>query len=110
MSFLQTCTPLNGNVVVRVVVPEGEGTNSVILRPDTVATYPTEGEVVAVSRGYRTAEGVLVEPEVSVGDRVFYAYKSIKWNENPGGSGGNYSLENGSLFVIHQSDILAKGN
>lgn len=110
MGVLDKAKPVHGNVIVRVILKGGKdrvSPSGLILEPDTVASYPTTGEVVAVSEGKYTPKGVLLKPEVKPGDKVFFSYRDMKWNENPGGSGGNYDLPHDALFVIDQEDIMA---
>lgn len=110
MGVLDSARPINGLVVVRVTLQGGAERRSpsgLIIEPDTVASYPTTGEVVAVSEGKYTPKGFLKKPEVSPGDVVFFSYRDIKWNEHPGRSGGNYDMQHGDLFVIDQDDLMA---
>ena len=58
-----------------------------------------EGEVIAVGEGFRTREGLLVKPEVAVGDKVLlpeYGGLALK------------SENDNELMMYSSSEILAK--
>jgi len=87
--------PLHDRVVVRRLEAE-EKTSGGIIIPDTAKEKPQEGEVVAVGPGARDDSGKLIEPSVSVGDRILFG----KW------SGTEVKLEGEDLLIMKESDIL----
>jgi chaperonin GroES len=87
--------PLHDRVVVRRLEAE-EKTSGGIIIPDTAKEKPQEGEVIAVGPGARDDSGKLIEPSVSVGDRILFG----KW------SGTEVKLEGEDLLIMKESDIL----
>jgi len=91
--------PLGDRVLVRPLSEDelGSKTASGIIIPETVdKEKPEQGEVVAVGEG-KYEDGVLVKPQVSVGDRVVfsrYGYDEVKH------AGEEY-------FIIKADNVLA---
>ena len=88
--------PLHDRVVIRRVRAEEKTLGGIII-PDTAQEKPMEGEVVAVGPGARNEQGLIVEPEVRVGDRILFG----KW------SGTEVKLDGDEYLVIRESDLLA---
>ena len=65
--------PLGDRVMIKLPSPEEMGTTTAsgIIIPDTAQEKPEQGVVVAVGPG-KIDDGVRIEPEVSVGDKVLF--------------------------------------
>ncbi len=63
--------PLADRVIVAPAAAE-EKTKSGIIIPDTAKEKPQRGEIVAVGEGKVSEQGVLVKPQLQVGDQVLY--------------------------------------
>ncbi len=63
--------PLADRVIVAPAAAE-EKTKSGIIIPDTAKEKPQRGEIVAVGEGKMSDQGVLVKPQLKVGDQVLY--------------------------------------
>jgi chaperonin GroES len=87
--------PLHDRVVVRRVDAEERSAGGIII-PDTAKEKPSQGEVVAVGPGARDDAGVLIAPDVKVGDRVLFG----KW------SGTEVKIDGEDLLIMKESDIL----
>jgi chaperonin GroES len=87
--------PLQDRVAIRRVEQEAKTSGGIII-PDTAQEKPMEGEVVAVGRGARDANGALHALDVKVGDRVLFG----KW------SGSEIKLDGEDLMIMKESDIL----
>jgi chaperonin GroES len=87
--------PLHDRVVVRRVDAEERSAGGIII-PDTAKEKPSQGEVVAVGPGARDGAGVLIAPDVKVGDRVLFG----KW------SGTEVKIDGEDLLIMKESDIL----
>lgn len=90
--------PLADRVVVRPLSPEEMGTTTAsgIIIPDSAQEKPEQGSVVAVGPG-KIDDGVRVEPEVSVGDRVLF---KRPYTDPTKFQGEEY-------YILSESEILA---
>ena len=75
--------PLQDRIIVRRI-DEEEKTKGGIIIPDTAKEKPMEGKVLAVGNGRVLEDGTTLALDVSVGDRILFA-----WFENHGVSGGH---------------------
>jgi chaperonin GroES len=89
------CLPLHDRVLIRRIERE-ETTKGGLIVPDTAKEKPSEGEVLSVGEGTRTAAGELIPMAVKVGDRILFG----KW------SGSEVRLEGEDLLIMKESDIL----
>jgi chaperonin GroES len=87
--------PLHDRVLIRRVRAEEKTLGGIII-PDTAQEKPVEGEVVAVGPGARNEQGLIVELEVRVGDRILFG----KW------SGNEVKLDSEELLIIKEADIM----
>jgi chaperonin GroES len=87
--------PLHDRVVIRRVRAEEKTLGGIII-PDTAQEKPVEGEVVAVGPGARNEQGLIVELEVRVGDRILFG----KW------SGNEVKLDGEELLIMKEADIM----
>lgn len=88
--------PLADRVVVKVS-SSIDKTKGGIFLPDTAQDRSQEGEVIAVGPGLKLDNGIVVLPEVQVGDLVIFAqYGGIEVKV----SGDEY-------LILQESDILA---
>ena len=89
--------PLADHVVVEVVEVE-EKTASGIFLPDTATKEkPQQGKVLAVGTGKYTDNGILIKPEVKVGDEVIFA----KYSGTP------VKHEGKEYLLLNERDLLA---
>ena len=65
--------------------------------PDTAKEKPQQGEIIAVGPG-RMEKGQHVPMELKVGDRVLYGKYS----------GTEVTIEDDTILIIKESDVLAK--
>ena len=88
--------PLHDRVVIKRL--EGlEKTAGGIIIPDSAKEKPTEGEVIAVGSGIKTAEGKVLEMDVQVGDRVMFK----KWGAD------EVKLDGEDYLIMEEKDIIA---
>ena len=87
--------PLADKLVIKPVVQE-EVLASGIVIPDTAKEKPQQGEVIAVGPG-RIEKGDHVKMEVTVGDKVLYGKYS----------GTEVTIDNETLLIVKESDVLA---
>jgi len=64
--------PIGARVLVKTLEQE-EVTKGGIVLPDTAKEKPSKGEILAVGTGKVTENGVRVDPEVKVGDKVLFS-------------------------------------
>ncbi|MAE70789.1 MAG: co-chaperone GroES [Gemmatimonadetes bacterium] len=88
--------PLADRVLIRPLSETEAKVGSIII-PDTAKEKPQEGEIVAVGGGKTSDEGVRVEIELSVGDRVLYGKYS----------GTEVHLDDEDLLIVRENDVLA---
>jgi chaperonin GroES len=89
-------TPLADRVIVAPAAAE-EKTKSGIIIPDTAKEKPQRGEIVAVGEGKMSDQGVLVKPQLKVGDQVLYGKYA----------GTEISIEGTDYLIMKESDIFA---
>jgi chaperonin GroES len=87
--------PLGDRVVIKQLVAE-ETTKSGIVLPGQNKEKPQQAEVIAVGPG-GVVDGKEVTMQVKVGDKVIYSKYS----------GTEVEIEDESLIIVKQSDILA---
>jgi len=88
--------PLADRVIVAPAAAE-EKTKSGIIIPDTAKEKPQRGEIVAVGEGKMSDQGVLVKPQLKVGDQVLYGKYA----------GTEISIEGADYLIMKESDIFA---
>jgi len=88
--------PLGDRLVVDPKERE-ETTPSGLVLPETAKEKPQEGEIIAVGPGRRDDNGVRIEMDVKVGDRVLYA----KYG------GTEIKIDGKKLLILKESDVLA---
>ena len=77
--------------------PFGEVTAGGIVLPDTAKEKPSQGNVVAVGPGKISDDGVRMDMDVKVGDKVLYGKYS----------GTDVTLDGDEYLILRESDILA---
>jgi chaperonin GroES len=88
--------PLADRVIVAPAAAE-EKTKSGIIIPDTAKEKPQRGEIVAVGEGKMSDQGVLVKPQLKVGDQVLYGKYA----------GTEISIDGEDYLIMKESDIFA---
>ena len=88
--------PLADRVIVAAAAAE-EKTKSGIIIPDTAKEKPQRGEIVAVGEGKVSEQGVLVKPQLQVGDQVLYGKYA----------GTEISIDGQDYLIMRESDIFA---
>lgn len=88
--------PLADRVIVAPAAAE-EKTKSGIIIPDTAKEKPQRGEIVAVGEGKVSEQGVLVKPQVQVGDQVLYGKYA----------GTEITIDGQDYLIMRESDIFA---
>jgi chaperonin GroES len=88
--------PLADRVVVEAL-DEAEQMRGGLYIPDTAKEKPSQGNVVAVGPGKISDEGVRMEMDVKVGDKVLYGKYS----------GTDVTLDGTEYLILRESDILA---
>ncbi|HWJ23047.1 MAG TPA: co-chaperone GroES [Gemmatimonadaceae bacterium] len=88
-------SPLADRVVVKAL-EEAEQMRGGLYIPDTAKEKPQQGEIVAVGPG-KYEDGKLVPMTVKVGDKVLYGKYS----------GTEVTIDNESLLILRESDVLA---
>ena len=87
--------PLADRVVIKPL-EETEQMRGGLYIPDTAKEKPQQGEVIAVGPG-RIEKGDHVKMEVKVGDKVLYGKYS----------GTEVTIDNETLLIVKESDVLA---
>ena len=88
--------PLSDRVVVQAL-EEAEQMRGGLYIPDTAKEKPSQGHVVAVGPGKISDEGVRMDMDVKVGDKVLYGKYS----------GTDVTLDGSEYLILRESDILA---
>jgi chaperonin GroES len=88
--------PLADRVAIRPL-EETEQMRGGLYIPDTAKEKPQQGEILAVGPG-RVEKGEKVPMELKVGDRVLYGKYS----------GTEVTLDDDTVLIIKESDVLAK--
>jgi chaperonin GroES len=71
-----------------------------IIIPDVAKEKPLEGVVAAVGKGKRLKNGITVEPDLKVGDRIFFGKYA----------GFEMDIDDGKYIMMRDSDVLCKIN
>jgi chaperonin GroES len=87
--------PLHDRVVIHRVAHETKTADGILI-PDTAQKKPSEGEVVAIGPGARSADGKIHPLAVKPGDRVLFG----KW------SGTEIKLDGKELIIMKESDLM----
>ena len=88
--------PLDDRIVIEVCSAEDMTSGGIVL-PDSAKEKPQRGKVIAVGAGKLLDSGKRAEPDVQVGDEVYYGKYS-----------GTEVEVNGEEYVIlRESDVLA---
>jgi chaperonin GroES len=87
--------PLYDRIVVKRI-EEQETTRNGIVIPDSAQEKPQEGEVLAVGRGKRLADGRLIALDVKVGDRILFGKYA----------GSENKLEGAEYIIMREDDVL----
>ncbi len=88
--------PLRDRLIIRRIENETKTASGLHL-PEVVVEKSTRGEVLAVGSGRVTERGVLIPPEVKVGDRVLFGRKA----------GTEVKHEGETLLVMSESEVFA---
>ena len=88
--------PLADRVIVAPAAAE-EKTKSGIIIPDTAKEKPQRGEIVAVGDGKVSEQGVLVKPQLQVGDQVLYGKYA----------GTEITVDGQDYLIMREADIFA---
>ena len=88
--------PLADRVAIRPL-EETEQMRGGLYIPDTAKEKPQQGEIIAVGPG-RIEKGQHVPMELKVGDKVLYGKYS----------GTEVTIEDDTILIIKESDVLAK--
>lgn len=88
--------PVGDKVVIERLEAEEKTAGGIVL-PDSAREKPAKGRIVSVGDGVSLPDGRRVPFQVREGDRVlFLSY-----------AGTDVEIDNKSLLVLHESDILA---
>jgi chaperonin GroES len=87
--------PLYDHIVVKRIA-EQEITRNGIVIPDSAKEKPQEGEVMAIGRGKRLADGKMVALDVQVGDRILFGKYS----------GNDIKLDGIEYIIMREDDVL----
>lgn len=87
--------PLHDRVVVRRLEEERQTASGIII-PDSATEKPMQGEIIAIGKGKRLANGELCELDVNVGDTVLFGKYS----------GTEVKLNGQELVVMREDDIM----
>jgi len=88
--------PMADRLVIKPLEGE-EVTPSGIVLPETAKEKPQKGEVMAVGPGARDDKGERITPDVSVGDKVWFAKYA----------GTEIKIDGDKYLILKESDILA---
>lgn len=87
--------PLHDRIAVKAIEQDQKTLGGIII-PDTAKEKPMQGEVVAIGKGARDANGVVQSMEVKVGDKVLYG----KW------AGTEVKVGGQDLIIMKESDVM----
>lgn len=87
--------PLQDRVVIKRVEEETKTASGIII-PDTHKEKPSQGEVVAVGKGYRLSNGEVKALDVKKGDRVLFGKYS----------GTEVKVDGQNLLIMKEDEIL----
>ncbi len=88
--------PLGDKIVVKRTEAEKTTAGGIVL-PDTAREKPQEGKVLSVGAGKMLEDGTRAKPQVGEGDRVLFTSYA----------GSEIEVDDGSLLIMSESDILA---
>jgi len=88
--------PLADRVIVRVLAQE-EKTKGGIFLPDTAKEKPQQGEVMAIGEGRILDSGLIVAPQVKLGDKVVFAKYA----------GSEVKVDESEFMILYERDIMA---
>ena len=87
--------PLYDRIVVKRI-EEQETTRNGIVIPDSAKEKPQEGEVMAVGKGKRLEDGVVMPVDVKAGDRILFGKYS----------GNEIKLDGVEYIIMREEDVL----
>ena len=88
--------PLYDRVVVRRVEDKDAAMQGGLFIPDSAKEKPQEGEVIAIGKGKRMEDGLLVALDVQVGDRILFGKYS----------GSDIKLDGEEYMIMREDEIL----
>jgi len=88
--------PLQDNVIINEDKEEEKSVSGIIL-PTSAAEKPTTGKIVAVGPGRVGANGEIVPPAVSPGDKVIFSKYAIT----------SFTVGEDEISILSEPDILA---
>lgn len=91
----KTLRPLHNRVLIERKKEEDKTSGGIII-PENAKEKPIEGVIVAVGRGFVFPNGRIREPEVKVGDKVFFG----KW------AGNEVDIDGRKLLAVLEEDVL----
>jgi chaperonin GroES len=89
-------TPLHDRIVVKPAEAETKTASGLII-PDSAADKPTQGTVLAVGPGRRTADGSVIPMSVTAGDTVLFGKFA----------GQTVKVNNQELTILKEEDVFA---
>ncbi len=87
--------PLYDRIVVKRI-DEKETTRNGIIIPDSAQEKPQEGEIMAIGKGKRQEDGIVVALDVKAGDRILFGKYS----------GNEIKLEGIEYIIMREDDVL----
>ena len=87
--------PLHDRIAVKATLQDQKTSGGIII-PDNAKEKPVQGEVVAVGKGVRDANGTLQPLEIKVGDKILYG----KWG------GTEVKIDGVDLIIMKESDVM----
>jgi chaperonin GroES len=87
--------PLHDRILIKRI-EEKETVKGGIIIPDTAKEKPQEGEVVAVGRGKKTDEGMVIALDVKAGDRILFGKYS----------GAEIKLDGQEYLILREEEVL----
>lgn len=87
--------PLHDRIAIKPIEQEEKTAGGIII-PDTAKEKPMKGEVVAIGKGIRDANGTVHALELKVGDKVLYG----KW------AGTEVKIDGQDLIIMKETDVM----
>ena len=87
--------PLHDRILIKRI-EEKESVKGGIIIPDTAKEKPQEGEVVAVGRGKKNEDGMVIALDVKAGDRILFGKYS----------GTEIKMENQEYLILREEEVL----
>jgi len=87
--------PLHDRILIKRI-EEKETVKGGIIIPDTAKEKPQEGEVVAVGRGKKTDEEMVIALDVKAGDRILFGKYS----------GAEIKLDGQEYLILREEEVL----